>query len=66
MDPGRCWFLAILESMIEIDPDHRRMDEQQRAEFAAADTEQPIAMIAPEMPAQHRIRLRRQSGLLSS
>lgn len=42
-------FLAILESMIEINPDHQTLDEQQRADFAGSDTEQLVAMIAPEM-----------------
>lgn len=43
-------FLAILESMIETNPDHQSMDEQQRADFSAADTDQIVSMIAGEMP----------------
>ncbi len=40
-------FLAIIESMIESNPDHQSIDEQQRADFAAADIDQIVAMIAP-------------------
>lgn len=40
-------FMAILDSMVELDPNHQPLDAQQRIDFAAADPNQIVSLIVP-------------------